>query len=151
MIFLLFPICKMTAINTGAVSPYRIAVYSKAFTGDTPRNCQFGDLGRNALRGPDFTWSDFYLTKWFTLSERVKLRVEAQAFNIFNHTQFRIYDPDNPGSSGNNVISCYGGPDYSAGYVDPSGEGVNCLANSFLHPIDAHRPRTMQLGLKFIF
>jgi hypothetical protein len=42
--------------------------------GDTPQNCQFGNLGRNALRGPDFTWSDLYLTKWFALNERVKLR-----------------------------------------------------------------------------
>src|SRR6202022_185264 len=30
---------------------------------DTPKNCQFGNLGRNALRGPNFTWSDFYLSK----------------------------------------------------------------------------------------
>ena len=33
--------------------------------GDNPQHCQFGNLGRNALRGPDFVWSDFYLTKWF--------------------------------------------------------------------------------------
>ena len=60
------------------------------FGGDTVKNCQFGNLGRNALRGPDFIWSDFYLTKWFTLSERVKLRLEAQAFNIFNHSNFAL-------------------------------------------------------------
>jgi hypothetical protein len=30
-------------------------------------------LGRNALRGPDFVWNDFYLTKWFFLTEHVKL------------------------------------------------------------------------------
>jgi hypothetical protein len=58
--------------------------------GDSPANCQFGNLGRNALRGPDFVWSDFYLTKWFTLSERVKLRVEMQAFNVFNHPNFAL-------------------------------------------------------------
>ena len=45
--------------------------------GDSPQNCQFGNLGRNALRGPDFVWSDFYLTKWFPLTEHVKLRFEA--------------------------------------------------------------------------
>jgi hypothetical protein len=33
------------------------------YAGDTPQTCQFGNLGRNALRGPDFFWSDFYLTK----------------------------------------------------------------------------------------
>ena len=39
----------------------------QCYGGDSPQNCQFGNLGRNALRGPDFLWSDFYLTKWFAL------------------------------------------------------------------------------------
>jgi hypothetical protein len=58
--------------------------------GNSAKTCQFGNLGRNALRGPDFAWSDFYLTKWFSLGERVKLRLEAQAFNIFNHPNFAL-------------------------------------------------------------
>ncbi|HXN29238.1 MAG TPA: carboxypeptidase regulatory-like domain-containing protein [Candidatus Acidoferrales bacterium] len=58
--------------------------------GDTPQNCQFGNLGRNALRGPDFTWSDFYLTKSFPLTEHVKLRFDAQFFNLFNHPNFGL-------------------------------------------------------------
>ncbi len=58
--------------------------------GDNPQNCQFGNLGRNALRGPDFAWGDFYLTKWFTLSEHVKLRVDAQVFNVLNHPNFAL-------------------------------------------------------------
>ena len=58
--------------------------------GDDSQHCQFGNLGRNALRGPDFFWNDFYLTKWFPLTERVKLRVEAQFFNVFNHPNFGL-------------------------------------------------------------
>ncbi len=58
--------------------------------GDSAQNCQFGDLGRNALRGPNFVWSDFYLTKWFTLNDRVKLRIDAQFFNVFNHPNFSL-------------------------------------------------------------
>jgi hypothetical protein len=58
--------------------------------GDNPQNCQFGKLGRNALRGPDFFWNDFYLTKWFPVAERVKIRVEAQLFNVFNHPNFGL-------------------------------------------------------------
>jgi carboxypeptidase family protein len=57
---------------------------------DTPKNCQFGNLGRNALRGPNFFWSDFYLTKWFSLTERLKLRMETQFFNVFNHPNFGL-------------------------------------------------------------
>jgi hypothetical protein len=58
--------------------------------GDNPANCQFGNLGRNALRGPNFFWSDFYLTKWFPLTESVKLRVDGQFFNVFNHPNFGL-------------------------------------------------------------
>ena len=58
--------------------------------GDSPQNCQFGNLGRNSLRGPDFTWFDFYLTKRFVLSERVSLRLEGQFFNVFNHPNLAL-------------------------------------------------------------
>jgi hypothetical protein len=58
--------------------------------GDSAPTCQFGTLGRNALRGPDFTWSDFYLTKYFPITEHVKLRFEAQFFNVFNHPNFAL-------------------------------------------------------------
>ncbi len=69
-----------------AVDPSTGACYG----GDNPQNCQFGNLGRNALRGPDFFWSDFYLTKWFPVTERLKLRFDAQFFNIFNHPNFGL-------------------------------------------------------------
>jgi len=58
--------------------------------GDNAANCQFGNLGRNALRGPDFVWSDLYLTKWFQLKERLKLRIDGQFFNVFNHPNFGL-------------------------------------------------------------
>jgi hypothetical protein len=60
------------------------------FGGNSPKNCQFGNLGRNALRGPNFTWSDFYLTKSFPLTEQLKLRFDAQFFNVFNHPNFGL-------------------------------------------------------------
>jgi len=58
--------------------------------GNSPKNCQFGSLGRNALRGPNFAWSDFNLTKSFSLTERVKLRFDTQFFNVFNHPNFGL-------------------------------------------------------------
>ncbi|MGA2354680.1 MAG: carboxypeptidase-like regulatory domain-containing protein [Terriglobales bacterium] len=73
----------------------------QCYGGDSPQNCQFGNLGRNALRGPDFLWSDFYLTKWFLLSERVKLRFEGQFFNVFNHPNFALPNMVQAGIPGN--------------------------------------------------
>jgi hypothetical protein len=70
-------------------------------------------------------------------------------FNVFNHTQFEIYDPIR-GNTGNNTINCYGPA--STGYSAAGGDGTNCLlGSSFLHPVDAHAPRTIQLGAKFSF
>ncbi len=60
------------------------------FGGNDPTNCQFGNLGRNALRGPDFVWSDFYLTKYFVMTEKLKLRFDAQFFDVFNHPNFGL-------------------------------------------------------------
>jgi hypothetical protein len=73
----------------------------QCYGGDSPQNCQFGNLGRNTLRGPDFLWSDFYLTKSFPLTELVKLRFEAQFFNVFNHPNYALPSVVQAGIPGN--------------------------------------------------
>jgi hypothetical protein len=72
----------------------------QCYGGDSPQNCQFGNLDRNSLRGPDFLWSDFYLTKWFPVTEHVKLRLEGQFFNVFNHPNFGLPSVVQAGSPG---------------------------------------------------
>ena len=114
-----------------------------------PRGLTFGDAGRNSLNNPSRLNFDMALAKHFKVTEGSQIEFRAEAFNIFNQTQFRIYDPDNPGSTGNNIVSCYAGPQYSAGF---KGSGADCITGaSFLHPVDAHRPRTLQLALKLAF
>ena len=114
-----------------------------------PRGLTFGDAGRNFLNNPSRLNFDMSLLKHFVVKEGSQIEFRAEAFNIFNHTQFRIYNPD-LGNTGSNTISCYGGANYSAGAYFPG--GTDCLTgSSFLHPVDAHRPRTIQLGLKYNF
>lgn len=114
-----------------------------------PRGLTFGNAGRNFFNNPSRLNFDVAVLKRFAIREGTALEFRAEAFNVFNHTQFRIYDPDNPGSSGNNIVSCYAGPEYSAGF---RGTGVDCATGaSFLHPLNAHRPRTIQFGLKLAF
>jgi len=115
-----------------------------------PRGLTFGNSGRNSVNNPSRINFNMSLLKHFkVLGERdVEFRMEA--FNIFNHTQFRIYDPSHPGNTGNNIAGCYGGA--SVKFSAAGGGGVNCLTgNSFLHPVDAHDPRIIQFGLKFNF
>jgi hypothetical protein len=115
-----------------------------------PRGLTFGDAGRNFLNNPGRWNFDMSVLKHFKVTESSELQFRIELFNIFNNTQFRIYDPDNPGSTGNNIISCYAGPTYSAGFQ--AAGGADCVTGaSFLHPLNAHRPRTVQFGLKWAF
>ena len=114
-----------------------------------PRGLTFGDAGRNFLNNPNRLNFDMSLLKQFKIKESSEIQFRAEFFNILNQTQFRVFDLDNPGSSGNNVVSCYAGPAYSAGF---RGGGADCVTGaSFLHPLDAHRPRTIQFGVKWSF
>jgi hypothetical protein len=58
--------------------------------GDSPVNCQFGNSGRNSVRGPHFTYSEIYLTKKIPVTERVTFRFDTQFFNVFNHPNFAL-------------------------------------------------------------
>jgi hypothetical protein len=113
-----------------------------------PRGLTFGNSGRNSLHNPSRINFNMSLYKHFKpFTEHLDMEFRVEAFNVFNHTQFRITDPSHPGNTGNNVINCYGTQTelYAAG-------GSSCLAgNSFLHPVDAHDPRILQFGLKGSF
>ncbi len=124
-----------------------------------PRGLTFGDAGRNYLNNPHRLNFDMSLLKNFKITEASNLEFRLEGFNIFNHTQFRLYNP-NIGNTGSNTISCYGGPDNSAigGYTTAGvaagqpAQYVDCTTGSaFLHPVDSHRPRTLQFGLKYSF
>jgi len=127
-----------------------------------PRGLTFGNAGRNSERNPNRLNFDMAMEKHFNLKERANLEFRAEAFNVFNHTQFRIYDPAQ-GNQANNTVSCYanlyhsygnqGGGYYTSGQFTAAGDAnTDCLSNSsFLHPVDAHRPHTIQFGLKLDF
>jgi outer membrane receptor protein involved in Fe transport len=88
----------------------------------------FGDLGRNAVSGPGFSNLDFAVVKNTNVTERFKLQVRADAFDIFNQVNFA-----NPtltvGSSTLGLIT--------TGTRFPAGDGGTS--------------RQMQLAMKLIF
>jgi hypothetical protein len=138
------PVDRDIAKQTFGPLLYNPAIYV------APRGLTFGNCGRNSLNNPSRINFNASLLKHFKVFGERDLEFRAEGFNIFNHTQFRIYDPSHPGNTGNNVIGCYGGP--SANYSAAGGGGVDCLTgNSFLHPVDAHDPRIFQFGLKLSF
>ncbi len=53
---------------------------------------QFGNLGRNALRGRPFYNTDLGAFKNFTLTERLRLQFRSEFFNAFNNVNFSFPD-----------------------------------------------------------
>jgi len=53
-----------------------------------PSLATYGTFPRNALRGPSIVNVDLTLSKTTALTERVKLEIRGEFFNIFNHAEF---------------------------------------------------------------
>jgi hypothetical protein len=87
-----------------------------------------GNLGRNTFVGPGYWNLDTSLFKNFRLSDRFRLQFRAEAFNIFNHTNFQL-GIENVGSSGNNRLNSL--------HFGKAGSTFN--------------PRNLQFGLKLSF
>ena len=100
-----------------------------AFANPSPGT--FGNVRRNSLIGPGYTNVDLSLGKEFSLAERAKLELRADAYNAFNHINYA--NPDaNVGYSGG-VLA-----DGSAGTINgPAGFNSNM--------------RIIQLGARFSF
>jgi Carboxypeptidase regulatory-like domain/TonB-dependent Receptor Plug Domain len=116
-----------------------------------PRGLTFGDAGRNLLRNPRIVNFDMALFKHFAITERYGFEFRAEAFNVFNHTEFGYIGGDSGSAANNsgitsfsNSVGCYTGPNNS-----PNND--ECLGGGLLRPAGAHNPRILQLGAKFVF
>ena len=105
----------------------------------------FGSLRRNSLRGPSFKDFDFSFFKDTALSERMKLTLRAEFFNLFNHPNFA--NPSMP-----NFIADIGSPDYPtgrhSGYYQITASGDVGIGNPFL---GGGGPRGVQFAAKITF
>jgi Carboxypeptidase regulatory-like domain/TonB dependent receptor len=70
-------------LNAAAFEPTKVGGANNAVIFGT-----FGDIGKNALRLPGtFNW-DMQLSKYINFTERWRLQLRAEYFNIFNHPNF---------------------------------------------------------------
>ncbi len=71
-----------------------------AFSGTAPRPT--GDLGRNTLRTPGINNFDWNIHKTTLITERVRVELRAEFFNIWNHPQYGTpsVSPFSPGAQG---------------------------------------------------
>ena len=91
-------------VNINAFAP-AVAIGPDGATG-------FGNLGRNTFRGPFQQNWDFSAGKWFAVTEKQRLRITADFFNLFNHPNFAnpaFVDIESPSNFGQ-ITSTVGTP-----------------------------------------
>ncbi len=93
-----------------------------------PTGLQAGS--RNILRGPRYSDVDLSLNKHFPIYERLAIEFRAEAYNVFNHTNFDLPGTLNPGTIG------------TADITNPGQFGVITTTSD---------PRQMQLSLRIEF
>ena len=55
---------------------------------------QFGNAGRNVVRGPGIQNLDLSLLKNFSIRESMRLQFRAECFNVLNHANFGLPEND---------------------------------------------------------
>jgi hypothetical protein len=106
-----------------------------------PQGLTFGDSGRNRLRNPARINFDMALFKHITIKESTAIEFRAEAFNVFNHTEWGAIAGDAGSGAGNN----------SSGTNQVSGFAAGDLGSGVFRPNFVHQARILQLALKVLF
>lgn len=97
----------------------------------------FGNVGRNVLRGPKQANVDFSVIKRFPFGEAKNIEFRAEFFNLFNHVNFA-----NPISNLNALASSGGSIDPNTGLINRAGDFGRITSTS-------NNPRLIQFAVKF--
>ncbi len=90
------PMDSVTGKNSPADSYFEVAdweTYNCSSTVNSGLWCN-SPQGRNSMTGPGFKNVDFSIQKKLAITEQVKLSLQGNFFNIFNHTNFDLPDFD---------------------------------------------------------
>jgi hypothetical protein len=133
-------------ITYGSGRPINATMAGDANQDDNTYNDRLPKFRRNAFTGPDYFTTDFRISRTIPLSERVKLYVMAESFNLFNRTNRRVnISDDGFYNSAGQFVS------YSTSTIGGQYPGYFQLNSRFLVPTNAYAPRQVQLALRLNF
>jgi len=118
--------------SSNCMAPSPVCFPSTAEVVANPALRTYGTSGRGVLRGPGRTNVDMALAKTTSITERLKLELRADVFNIFNHAEF--------GNPSTNITS----PQFF-GRVTTTGDPGTAVI-----PVDP-KERIIQLAARFTF
>jgi hypothetical protein len=139
------PNSVVTGFANGSHSTWANGIYGAgnlAFSNfSTPCLGCAGNLGRNTFVGPGNWYADMTMSKIFKITERVNLKFDANAFNVFNRANFILATA---GGGANNK--------YATSGIDPV-TGITSLqpVSTFGMAAGTLNPREMQFGVKISF
>ena len=107
----------------------------------TPSPGTFGDLARNALRGPGFTQFDLVLNKRFRVSESSNIEFRTEIFNIFNKANFAV-----PSTTLNNALPTINSAGVVSSGLQPNSAFTQAFAGGTFGLLRQTVERTVGLG-----
>jgi hypothetical protein len=135
------------------VNPYlgkdRAFVNPAAFA--IPQPGTFGNLGRDALHGPNLAQGDITISKRFRVTERTSFEFRGEFYNFLNHTNFAAPSGGQPGL--NNALGT-GANQLQPGHpftADAAGGNFGVLTSTVSNQIGQGTNRQIQFSLRFNF
>ena len=128
-------------VGNPKATPHPVNQYGRQYYNQSaytvPTALTFGNSGRNSLSNPDYINFDMALFKHFTIKESTAVEFRAEAFNVFNHTEWAPIAGQ--AGAGANI----------------NGSGTNTFSSpptaNFLYAGGVHEARVLQLALKVLF
>jgi hypothetical protein len=121
-----------TSATSCKATPFCVPWLDPAAFANNPLGA-YGDLGRNALRGPHNVNVDVSLSRIFKIRERLNLQARADFFNVLNHTNF------------------VGGISPGGTVTTPTTLQTNFSTTTFGQVQNAFDPRIIQFSMKLNF
>ncbi|MBI3651665.1 MAG: TonB-dependent receptor [Acidobacteria bacterium] len=112
-----------------------------------PQPGTYGNLTRNALRGPGFTQFDMIFNKKFALTESSHLEFRAEVFNLFNKTNFSNPPTTLPNALGTGTNQLQPGQAFSAAAAGNFG----VLNRTVERTVGLGTNRQIQFALRYTF
>jgi hypothetical protein len=135
-----------TVITAGSGRPINATMAGDANRDDNTYNDRLPGAVRNAYIGPGYFTTDLRISKGFQLSERVRVTLLAESFNVTNRVNQRVDISDDGflNSAGQFVA-------YSTKVLTQLYPGEFVKNSKFLIPTNSYAPRQVQFSLKASF